>query len=114
VLAAETLVGLSACRTVFSRAAALIDEHHALNATSIGTPDRLTSLFAETQTAKAFVGEAAVRIVGRALALSGGAGYVNGSPLARADTFLGQLAAGRTSTEAHRRAARNSGTMTKR
>ena len=36
------------------------------------------------QAAKAFVNEAAARIVDRALALSGGAGYVNGSPLARA------------------------------
>jgi alkylation response protein AidB-like acyl-CoA dehydrogenase len=113
VLAAETLVDLSACRAVFSRAVALVDEHHALNPTSTGTPDGLTSLFAETQTAKAFIGEAAVRIVDRALALSGGAGYLNGSPLARAYrdvratafmhplganraySFLGQLAAGR-------------------
>ena len=44
----------------------------------------LTLLFAEAQAAKTFVGEAAVRIVDRALALSGGAGYLNGSPLARA------------------------------
>jgi len=41
-------------------------------------------VFAEAQAAKAFVGEAAARVVERALALSGGAGYVNGSPLARA------------------------------
>ena len=37
-----------------------------------------------TQAAKAFVGEASARVVDRALALSGGAGYLNGSPLARA------------------------------
>ena len=36
------------------------------------------------QSAKTFVGETAVRVVDRALALSGGAGYVNGSSLARA------------------------------
>lgn len=113
VLAAEALIDLSACRAVFARAAALIDEHHALNPTSAGTAESLTSLFAEAQSAKAFIGEAAVRIVDRALALSGGAGYLNGSPLARAYrdvratafmhplganrayTFLGQLAAGR-------------------
>jgi alkylation response protein AidB-like acyl-CoA dehydrogenase len=81
---AENVVTLSACRAIFSRAAALIDEHHARNPTSPGTPDELTSLFAEAQSAKAFIAEAAVRIVDRALALSGGAGYLNGSPLARA------------------------------
>jgi alkylation response protein AidB-like acyl-CoA dehydrogenase len=113
MLAAEGLVDLSACRAVFSRAATLIDEHHALNPTSTGTAQELTALFAEAQSAKAFVGEAAVRIVDRALALTGGAGYLNGSPLARAYrdvratafmhplganrayAFLGQVAAGR-------------------
>jgi alkylation response protein AidB-like acyl-CoA dehydrogenase len=116
VLAAESVVDLSACRAVFSRAAGLIDDHHASSPTSIGTADELTSLFAEAQSAKAFVAEAAVRIVDRALALSGGAGYLNGSPLARAYrdvratafmhplganrayAFLGELAAGRTPT----------------
>ena len=80
---------------------------------SRGTAEELTGLFAEAQSAKAFVGEAAVRIVDRALALSGGAGYLNGSPLARAYrdvratafmhplganrayAFLGEVAAGR-------------------
>ena len=113
MLAAESFVDLSACRAVFSRVAALIDDHHERNPTSRGTAQELTQLFAEAQSAKLFVGEAAVRIVDRALAQSGGAGYLNGSPLARAYrdvralpfmhplganrayAFLGQLAAGR-------------------
>ena len=113
MLAAQSFIDLSASRAVFSRAAALIDEHHERNPTSRGTAQELTQLFAEAQSAKLYVGEAAVRIVDRALALSGGSGYLNGSPLARAYrdvravpfmhplganrayAFLGQLAAGR-------------------
>jgi alkylation response protein AidB-like acyl-CoA dehydrogenase len=37
-----------------------------------------------TESAKTFVNEGAARIVDRAMALSGGAGYLNGHPLARA------------------------------
>jgi alkylation response protein AidB-like acyl-CoA dehydrogenase len=81
---AESTVELAASRGVISRAAMLIDEHRAANPASDGTAEQLGALFAEAQAAKAFVNEAAARIVDRALALSGGAGYVNGSPLARA------------------------------
>jgi alkylation response protein AidB-like acyl-CoA dehydrogenase len=102
ILAAENVLDLTACRAVLSRAAVLLDEQH-----------EIATLYGEAQAAKAFIGEAAVRIVDRALALSGGAGYLNGSPLARAYrdvratsfmhplgsnrayAFLGQLAAGR-------------------
>jgi alkylation response protein AidB-like acyl-CoA dehydrogenase len=84
MLAAENVIDLSAARAVFARAATLIDEQHATHPESQPPDEELTGLFAETQSAKAFVGEAAVRIVDRALALSGGAGYLNGSPLARA------------------------------
>jgi alkylation response protein AidB-like acyl-CoA dehydrogenase len=80
MLAAENVVDLAACRGVLSRAASLIDDHVAAAAPA----EQVTGLFEEAQAAKTFVGEAAVRIVDRALALSGGAGYVNGSPLARA------------------------------
>ena len=62
----------------------LIDEHRAANPTSDGSAEEIGALFAEAQAAKAFVNDAATRTVDRALALSGGAGYVNGSPLARA------------------------------
>jgi alkylation response protein AidB-like acyl-CoA dehydrogenase len=81
---ADNAVDLAAARGVLSRAAALIDDHRAANPASDGSPEELSALFAEAQAAKAFVNEAAGRIVERALALSGGAGYVNGSPLARA------------------------------
>jgi alkylation response protein AidB-like acyl-CoA dehydrogenase len=65
---------LAACRATLSRAAALVDESGAT----------LVELFAEAQAAKTFVNETAARIVDRALSLSGGAGYLNGHPLARA------------------------------
>ena len=81
---ADNTIDLAASRGVISRAATLIDEHRAANPASDGSAEELGALFAEAQAAKAFVNEAAARIVDRALALSGGAGYVNGSPLARA------------------------------
>src|SRR5262245_19866773 len=81
---ADSAVDLAASRGVISRAAALIDAHRAANPTSDGTAEEVGALFAEAQAAKAFVDQAAARIVDRALALSGGAGYLNGSPLARA------------------------------
>ena len=81
---ADNAIDLAAARGVLSRAATLIDEHRAANPTSDGTAGELGALFGEAQAAKAFVGEASARVVDRALALSGGAGYLNGSPLARA------------------------------
>jgi alkylation response protein AidB-like acyl-CoA dehydrogenase len=74
VLVAGNVMELGACRATLARAAALVDESDA----------PLVELFAEAQAAKTFVNETAARIVDRALALSGGAGYLNGSPLARA------------------------------
>ena len=98
---ADNAVDLAAARGVLHRAALLIDEHHAANPASDGTTAELEALFAEAQAAKAFVNEAAARIVDRALALSGGAGYLNASPLARAyrdvkaGTFMHPLGANR-------------------
>jgi alkylation response protein AidB-like acyl-CoA dehydrogenase len=73
-LVAENVIELAACRATLSRAATLADE---------GDLDPV-ALFAESQAAKTFVNETAARIVDRALSLSGGAGYLNGHPLARA------------------------------
>jgi L-evernosamine nitrososynthase len=81
---AANAIDLVASRGVLSRAATLIDEHRAANPASDGSAEELSALFAEAQAAKAFVNEAAARVVDCALALSGGAGYVNGSALARA------------------------------
>jgi L-evernosamine nitrososynthase len=83
-LVADSALDLAASRGALSRAAALIDEHRSRYPSSEGGAEELAALFAEAQAAKAFVGEAASRVVDRALALSGGAGYLNGSPLARA------------------------------
>jgi alkylation response protein AidB-like acyl-CoA dehydrogenase len=84
MLVAESAVDLAAARGVISRAAALIDEHFAAHPADPGSDEEITAVFSEGQAAKTFVGEAATRVVDRALALSGGAGYLNGSPLARA------------------------------
>jgi len=81
---ADNVVDLAASRGVLSRAATLIDDHRDANPGSDGSAEELEALFAEAQAAKAFVNEAAARVVDRALALSGGAGYVSGSPLERA------------------------------
>jgi alkylation response protein AidB-like acyl-CoA dehydrogenase len=110
-LAAENVVDLAACRAILARSAAFVDEgQERLRA---GQRMDVTEAYAEVQSAKTFIGETAVRIVDRTLALSGGAGYMNGSPLARAYrdvratsfmhplganrafSFLGQLALGR-------------------
>ena len=89
MLVAETAIDLAAARAVLARAATLIDEHRAANPAGDGSAGELRALFAEAQAAKAFVNEAAARVVARALALSGGAGYRNGSPLARAYRDVG-------------------------
>jgi alkylation response protein AidB-like acyl-CoA dehydrogenase len=73
-LVAENAIELGACRATLARACTLVDD----------VAGELVARFAETQAAKAFVNEASARIVDRALALSGGAGYLNGHPLARA------------------------------
>ena len=120
MLVAEAAIDLAAARAALSRAAALIDEHHARNPADDGTDEEIVALFAEAQAAKTFINEAASRVVDRALALSGGAGYLNGSPLARAYRdvragafmhplganrayeFLGDVALGRPTRSAER------------
>jgi len=73
-LVAESAMDLSAARGALSRAAQLVDERR----------EHVAALFAEAQAAKTFTNDAASRVVDRALALVGGAGYMSGHPLARA------------------------------
>jgi alkylation response protein AidB-like acyl-CoA dehydrogenase len=84
VLLGENAVDLAACRAALSRGAALVDAHHAAHPAERGSDDEIGALFAEAQAVKTFVNAGATRIVDRALACSGGAGYLNGSPLSRA------------------------------
>jgi alkylation response protein AidB-like acyl-CoA dehydrogenase len=84
MLTAANEVDLCAARATLSRATRLIDENAAEHPAHMGSDDEIVALFTEAQTAKAFINEAASRIADRALALSGGAGYLNGSLLARA------------------------------
>ena len=81
---ADAAVDLAAARSALAHAGTLIDDHYAANTAASGPAEELTAMFTEAQTVKAFVNAAAVRVVDRALALSGGAGYRNGHPLARA------------------------------
>lgn len=74
VLVASNAIELAACRAMLSRSASLVDDGG----------DELVALFAETQATKTFLNETAARIVDRALSVTGGAGYLNGHPLARA------------------------------
>jgi alkylation response protein AidB-like acyl-CoA dehydrogenase len=83
-LLAENTMELGAVRAFLSRAAALVDEHYAANPTSDGSEEQLVEVFAEGQAAKTYVNETCVKIVDRALALSGGGGYRSASPLSRA------------------------------
>lgn len=98
---AENVVDLSAMRATFDRAAALIDEHFAEFATGTPPTTAAQAMFAEVQAAKALLNEAGSRVVDRALALSGGAGFMARNPLAkawrdaRAGAFMHPLGANR-------------------
>jgi alkylation response protein AidB-like acyl-CoA dehydrogenase len=72
-------------RATLSAAADRIDEHRARveHDSQPSAGDRV-ELMATVQRAKAFVDANAVDVVDRALELSGGAGYLESSPLARA------------------------------
>src|SRR5262249_28768097 len=83
VLAAENVIDITAMRATFDRAGGLIDAFYAEHPASIGSEEELHGIFCEVQSAKTFIHQAAIRVVDRALTLSGGAGYMNRHPLSR-------------------------------
>jgi alkylation response protein AidB-like acyl-CoA dehydrogenase len=81
---AENAIELSAMRASVSRAGTMIDDcYEEYPASDVPFEEALT-LFAEVQATKAFITDIAPRVVDRALALSGGAGFMNTHPLSRA------------------------------
>ena len=85
MLLAENTVELEAIRASIARAGFTIEaaQERAEDGVDV-TTDGVVGDFAGVQAAKAFANHAAVRIVDRALATSGGAGYMARHPLARA------------------------------
>jgi alkylation response protein AidB-like acyl-CoA dehydrogenase len=81
---AANVVDLGAVRAQLTESGRLLDRFHSGEEPMPETTAEMAPAFAQIQAAKAFVNEAAVRIVDRAMALSGGAGYMSRHPLSRA------------------------------
>jgi alkylation response protein AidB-like acyl-CoA dehydrogenase len=92
---AENVVDLEAMRASFARSGHAIDAHHRSQLAGGPQPAAggagreadgaaTVEVYGLVQAAKTFICDAAVRVVDRAMALSGGAGYLNRHPLARA------------------------------
>lgn len=84
MLSSQNAIDISAMRSILARAADLIDEYYVEHPSDDGNIDEMAAIFAEVQSAKTFINEAAQRVVDRALSLSGGAGYFSKHPLSRA------------------------------
>ena len=84
MLAAANATDLAAARATLAAAATDVDDRHAARPARALPDDEVVAAFTATQAAKVVTGEAAARVVERALELSGGAGYRAASPLARA------------------------------
>jgi len=79
---AEIDVGLAAARATLSRTAQLIDEQFARPDSEL-TQDDIHQMMHAWQCTKLVVNRAAADVVDRAMALSGGAGYLANNPLSR-------------------------------
>ncbi|MGE3599007.1 MAG: acyl-CoA dehydrogenase family protein, partial [Dehalococcoidia bacterium] len=76
-LAAENAIDLAAMRAVFGRSGTLIDQYFAEHCARKAELDEAHRIFKEAQAAKTFVHQAAIRVVDRAMTMTGGAGYMN-------------------------------------
>lgn len=100
-LASQNAIDIAAARSIFARGGDLIDAYYAEHPTGDGDLSEVAELFAEVQSGKTFINEAAQRIVDRSLTLSGGAGYFSKHPLSkayrdvRAGAFMHPLGANR-------------------
>lgn len=81
---AENVVDVAAMRASLDRAGGQIDAYLGQHLDHDATLDEAQRVYADVQAAKAFLTSAATRVVDRALALSGGAGYLASHPLAKA------------------------------
>jgi len=75
-LAAENAIDLAAMRAVFGRAGTLIDAYFDRFSATKAPLEEAHAIFKEAQAAKTFVHGAAIRVVDRAMTMSGGAGYM--------------------------------------
>lgn len=84
MLLGENAVALAACRAALAQGARLVDERYAEHVAARLPRDTVLEVFSGGQAVKAFINDAATRIVDRALACTGGAGYFSAHPLSRA------------------------------
>ena len=84
MLVAENSIELGTIRALLAESGRFLDRLHTGDEPMPETTAAMAPAFAQVQAAKAAVNDAAVRVVDRAMALSGGAGYMNGHPLSRA------------------------------
>ncbi len=82
MLAAENAFDLTAMRGVFARAGRMLDEHFTRYEGG-APPDAVRELFKEMQSSKSVLTSAAIRVVDRAMTMSGGAGFSTRHPLSR-------------------------------
>lgn len=80
----ESVTELAAMRASLDRAGRCLDAYFERHVAGVPELDEVVAPYREVQASKAFLNAAAVRVVDRSLALSGGAGYLASNPLSKA------------------------------